>query len=114
MNELSRNIRYQHWLQLIQEQKQSGLTIKQWCLDNNIKLKTYEYYQHKLRDFVLEAKVPQLVEIKQPALAGQLKPNLENSTNSAATICAGNVVISLNNNASEDLIARIVKVLHAQ
>ena len=51
----------------------------------------------------------QFVEIQQPQAAMHL-----DNLNSAASIIAGKVAIGLTNNASEELIARIVRVLNAQ
>ena len=111
MDQLTTNIRNQSWLQMIQAQKESGLSIKRWCLENHISEHCFYYRQQKLRQSAGEA-LQQFVEIQQPAAA----PHLENNTmtNSAAQIHAGRVVIELNNNAPEELISRIVRVLNAQ
>ena len=110
MDQLTTTLRHQSWLQMIQAQKASGLTIDRWCRENDIGVKTFYYRQHRLR---LEAgdQMTQFVEINQPAKAGQY---LDNLTYSAASIVSGNVVIGLSNDASEELISRIVRVLHAQ
>jgi len=111
MDQLTTNIRNQSWMQMLQAQKASGLTIKQWCLENQISEHCFYYRQQKLRQSAGEA-LQQFVEIQQPVAA----PHLENNTmtNSAAQIQAGRAVIELNNNASEELISRIVRVLNAQ
>jgi hypothetical protein len=55
------------------------------------------------------------VEITQPAENKQLSSHLENiNIDSAASIISGKVVIGLSNQASEELISRIVRVLNAQ
>ena len=111
MDQLTTNIRRQHWMQMIQDQKASGLTIKQWCQENNISQHCYYYRQQKLRQSAGEA-LQQFVEIQQPAAATHIEK--ETLTDSAAQIHTGRFVIGLNNNASEELISKIVRVLNAQ
>ena len=108
MDQLTTNVRYQGWLQMLNMQKESGLTVKQWCLENHISQHCFYYRQQKLRERAGEA-LRQFVEIRQP-LAEQHPDNL----NSVASVTSSKVVIELNNNASEELISRIVRVLNAQ
>ena len=95
---------------MLKEQKSSGLTIRDWCRENNISTHCFYYRQQKLRERAGEV-LTHFVEIQQPQAATHLE-NIEN--NSAAQISAGSIVIGLNNNASEELIGRIVRVLNAQ
>lgn len=111
MDQLTINVRNQRWMQMIQSQKASGLTIKQWCLENHISEHCFYYRQQKLRQCAGEA-LQQFVEIQQPVAATHFENRT--MTNSAAQIQAGHVVIELNNNASEELISRIVRVLNAE
>ena len=38
------------WAQIISEQKSSSLTIRDWCLQNNISYHAYNYWKHKLKE----------------------------------------------------------------
>ena len=114
MDQLTTNVRSQQWLQMIRDQKASGLTVKDWCREQHISENCFFYRQRYLRRCAGEA-LPQFVEIQQPIGGGQLSPHLENQNiDSAASIISGKVVISLSNQASEELISRIVRVLNAQ
>ena len=114
MEQLTTEIRNQQWLQMIQDQKSSGLTVKDWCLENHISENCFYYRQHKLR-MAAAGMVSQFVEITRSAGSRQLSQHLENQNiNSAASIVSGKVVIGLSNQASEELIRRIVRVLNAQ
>lgn len=111
MDQLTTNVRNQQWLQMIRDQKASGLSIKTWCREHNISENCFFYRQRYLRLMAGEAMQGQFVEIQQPMAV----PHNENSIHdSAARIRSGNVTIDLTNQASEELISRIVKVLHAQ
>lgn len=37
------------WTAHFQEQAASGLTVKQWCAENNVSIHTYNYWKHKLK-----------------------------------------------------------------
>jgi len=48
MDQITHDIRRANWLNLIQ-QRPASTTIKQWCLDNGIREKSYYYWQRKFR-----------------------------------------------------------------
>ena len=41
---VKKNIRLQEWNRQIEEQKASGLSVPEWCIQNGINLKTYYYH----------------------------------------------------------------------
>ena len=55
MDQLTTTVRHQSWTQMIQAQKASGLSIKQWCLENHISENCFFYRQRRLRDCAGEA-----------------------------------------------------------
>ena len=113
MDPLTTNIRRQQWLQMIKDQKSSGLTVEAWCRENNISKHAFYYRQNKLREEAGKV-LSHFVEVQAPQ--PEAKPDqkhLEN-LNSAASITYGKVVIGLNNHASEELISRIVRVLNVK
>ncbi len=109
MNQLVTQIRTQQWIAMIREQRSSGLSVKSWCAEKHISENCFYYRQHRLRE-IIGSEIPEFVEIHQPDAPAAR--NIEN-INSAATIRSGKVKIDLNNSASEELIARIVRVLNA-
>ena len=110
MNSLVVTARNQQWLAMIHQQKQSGMTVACWCKENGISENCFYYRQQKLRE-IYGSQFPIFAEIHSPSSDRHL--HLEN-LNSAASIHAGSVTFSLTNDASEELIARIVRVLYAQ
>ena len=114
MDQLTTNVRSQQWLQMIRDQKASGLSVKAWCREQHISENCFYYRQHKLR-LAAGDMVTQFVEITQPSGDRQLSLHHENlNINNAASIISGKVMIGLSNQASEELISRIVRVLNAQ
>lgn len=111
MDQLVTNIRDHEWINMIQEQKASGLTIDAWCREKKISRNCFYYRQRRLRRQFMEA-LPQFVELNPPAAPEiQETTHLENF-NSTARITIGGVSIELSNAASEELIGRIVRAVH--
>lgn len=48
-------IRLKEWAAKINEQRASGKSVREWCLIQDISIKTYYYWQNRVRDAVLEA-----------------------------------------------------------
>ena len=46
---ITREIRMKHWMQIIAQRQQSGLTVKEFCAQQDIPIKQYYYWQHKIR-----------------------------------------------------------------
>ena len=44
---ITREIRMKHWMQIIAQRQQSGLTVKEFCAQQDIPIKLYYYWQHK-------------------------------------------------------------------
>ena len=111
MDQLVTSFREKQWLAMLNEQKQSGLTVKDWCSENGISENCFYYRQRRLRERIGSA-LPTFVELKPPA-EPQEAPHLEN-LNRTATIRIGDIVVDLSNQASAILIKNILEALHAQ
>ena len=110
MNQLVTQVRTQQWITMVREQRNSGQTVKSWCKENHISENCFYYRQHRIRELI-ENEVPKFIEIHRPDVPAS--GNVE-SLKSAAIIRSGKLQIDLDNSASEELIARIVRVLNAQ
>lgn len=49
LNEISSNLRKEHWKSLIKEREESGLSIVNWCNERNINPSTYHYWLKRIR-----------------------------------------------------------------
>ena len=63
MDQLVTTVREKQWLAMLGEQKESGLTIKDWCRENGISENSFYYRQNKLRKRIGSA-LPTFVELK--------------------------------------------------
>lgn len=120
------------WAALIKEQKDSCLTIRQWCDQKNVSFHAYNYWKHILKESVVDSVMPDIVPISQPLVPSSncemILPesgeslnslNLLNSrilpdTTTPVSISLGDVHIEIGASASDDVIANIIKaVRHA-
>ena len=111
MDQFVINYRDREWLTMIQEQKASGLTVEAWCHKNQISENCFYYRQKRLRD-QFAGSFPQFVELKPPTIPEIPETSHLENFNSTARITAGGVSVELSNAASEELIGRIVRVIH--
>ncbi len=62
-------IHLQEWTVRFADQKASGLTVRQWCEQNNLSFHTYNYWKHLLKEEVVDQTLPDIVPLSLPALA---------------------------------------------
>ena len=62
-------IHLQEWTVRFADQKASGLTVRQWCEQNNLFFHTYNYWKHLLKEEVVEQVLPDIVPLTVPALS---------------------------------------------
>ena len=60
MNQMSTPLNDEHWLNLITQCRSSGLTDRQWCIENGIPVSTFYYHVQALRKKA--CKVPEAVD----------------------------------------------------
>ena len=62
---VKQEVRLQEWTAQIEAQQASGLTVRQWCAENGINLKTYYYRLKKAREQFLDSS-PSIVPLSVP------------------------------------------------
>lgn len=65
--------RVQFWANAIRECRESGLSNREFCIQNGISVNSYYYWLRKLRSNVGETAAPQLVKLENTASAGELE-----------------------------------------
>ena len=71
------------WLARIEQQRQSGLSMKEWCRENNIPVSTFYYWNEKLFPRVLQKsnftelakKKPETVSLQARGLSVRIDSN---------------------------------------
>ncbi len=128
-------LKLQQWADICKQQISSGLSVKDWCLENNISIHTYYYWKHLLKQEYLDSVLPDIAPlsdcqsganaispvITDPATASH--PTLEHNSNNlcnsldsgnSISIYIGDILIHIGESVSEELLFWVLKaVRHA-
>ncbi len=104
----TKEIRAQKWSEIVMECNSSGMSKKEWLKENNVKPKSFYYWQHKLRKQALETKEPDAVtEIVQINLQSKEIKSSQNNNSDKIIIRKCGIEIELpSNNASVEAILK--------
>ena len=96
-------VRLKMWAETIQACTSSGLTVAQWCSNNNLNIKTYYYRLRKVRENLCEIKERQnIVAVNFPEKA---------KADSKITIKASGMTIELSAEVSAITLQTIIEAL---
>ena len=74
VTEVKAQFNKEKWLNLIRERQSSGLTIKNWCSQNNLPEHTYYYWLRRIRESVCEEYIGDVQsEYKSPVVFAPLQ-----------------------------------------
>ncbi len=95
------------WTQMIQEYRQSGLTVSSWCREQGLRPQTYYYRLRKVR----EAACQTIAQDQDTTFVPMTFSSSEkcSSTATAARIQAGDISVFITNEASAEFIANLLK-----
>lgn len=114
MSDLKHEVIAERWAALIKERMDSGMTIKEWCRERDIKESQYYYWLKTLREeeangMGQERQALPFVELPV-ACSGQIPKE-----RAAAIIRKGDIFIEITESATAGFIAKIMEaVSHAQ
>ena len=103
-----KNLQHHFWALMVQEQSNSGLSIRDWCSQNNISTKTF-YYRHKqIRSELLQAASAVFAELVPPegcrvSSSDGFRPQL--------TISIKDAVIGIDQGTPQHLLASVLEVV---
>lgn len=114
------------WASRIKEQKSSGLSISEWCRQNNLSRDKYFYWKRQLKEEVVEQSLPDIVPLTAPPVSSPSVPTSPAVECKSCTSCAtftptstariliNGVSIEIDSTASEAFIRSLIKaVRHA-
>jgi hypothetical protein len=105
MNEIiqiKNEYRRQRWAEAIRQCQESGMTVTRYCEANGLKAKTYYYWLRKLREEVCQQTV-----VAIPGMTG----SNDASGTAAVRMCAGDLVVEIENTASVATIEAVIRAL---
>lgn len=115
---LTKQLRYQRWAEEIKacESRPVGMSVAQWCRDNNIKEATYYTHLHKVKECVLDSipenskqelslrpeTNPTFVELSMPQFS---------SNQPIVTISCGKATVEITETISDEFLIRIMRAI---
>jgi hypothetical protein len=114
MDKITHEMRLIQWTPIIRECHNSNMTVKSWCIENNVNEKQFFYWQRRIREEVFEAL--NKTEVHKQSSFVQLPVPASSSKNTSfftadMIIHIGNNVLELSNNVSEELLSKVLKVM---
>ena len=121
-------VHLQEWTVRFADQKASGLTVRQWCEQNNLSFHTYNYWKHLLKEEVVDQTLPDIVPLSLPVLSDS-DSSLETAAPEIRSIRANrairsnasniklqinDVTIEIDTSVSEEFLSKLIRaVRHA-
>ena len=56
ISQIKNELLMKEWAAMVRECRSSGLTVKDWCMNNGINIKTYYYRLKRVRNFICDHK----------------------------------------------------------
>ena len=112
-----KNMRRQSWHLMIQEQSRSGLSVRDYCCQNNISTKTFYYRRKQVQSMYLESAQPAtFVELVSPSRETAVYPGGMTTPSSNVfipqlTVSFGDTVIGINQDTPRQLIAEVLEII---
>ena len=115
-------IHLQEWTVRFAYQKASGLTVRQWCEQNNHSFHTYNYWKHLLKEEVVDQTMPDIVPLSLSVLSDSeslletTTPNIRSirSNNSNVQMQINGISIEIDSSVSEEFLCKLIRaVCHA-
>ena len=104
-----KDIQHRAWADMVQQQINSGLSIRDWCEQNQITTKTFYYRRKHVREELIAANQPVFAELMPPSQVinpepyGDFRPQL--------TVAVNKAVISIDQNTPLNLFKEILMVV---
>ena len=121
-------VHLQEWTVRFADQKASGLTVRQWCEQNNFSFHTYNYWKHFLKEEVVSQALPDIVPLSVPAASDSdhslkiTKPEIRSiranrsirSNDPTVKIQINGISIEIDSSVSKEFLSKLIKaVCHA-
>lgn len=111
MDKITHEVRLANWTKLIQKCLSSGLSKKQWCLQNQIDEKRFYYWQRRVREEVYSEQVSaEPAEFSSDFVELPSLPSIEKlkSTETSARIRVNGCTIEIADSASDEFLHRLL------
>ena len=113
----TKTMRRESWAAMLREQASSGLTIHEWCDQNQISTKAFYYRRKQVQAMVLDSvHAPSFVELPEPQVTPTVIDVSGHTSNGSCfspqlTISARDVIIGVDQNTPSQLVSDILRII---
>jgi putative transposase len=114
MDKITYEMRLMQWTQIIRECRSSGMSVRDWCIENNVGEKKFYYWQRRVRGEAFESLKKNEIQnqtnfVQLPIHNDSLKtvPSFKPDI----VMHIGNNILELSNTVSEELLSKVLKVM---
>ena len=104
MDQITTDVRTQSWASIVTECNRSALSKQEWCRQNNVSIKSFYYWQRKLRREAVQHSG--FAEVTVDPQFFDTRPE-----QTAAVIALPGVHIEIMNTATKDFLQKLVRAL---
>jgi len=97
------NIRLRMWADIIRRRTESGLSVEEWCLRNDVSRDQYFYWLRKVKATALQSTEAEFVEITDPYMSPFSLPD------DKAAFVIGDISILVHQGTPDDLMVRMIR-----
>ena len=108
---ITRKLRHQEWARDVSERISSGLSVKEWCRQNNLSVDTYRSRLRTIRREMLDVVPGDFVEIRQPQQLPAAEDTAAPDTTGQISIEINGAVIRFDSDTPENLVTTAVKAV---
>ena len=106
---VTQNVRLQQCTAIIQDRQASGLKVDDYCSEHNISRNAYYYWLRKVKAAAIENSGNLFAEVN-PSFQKMMPEHLESGC-SPVSICLGDAVIHVNEDASSCLLHMVIEAV---
>lgn len=111
VTQVKTHLRLEQWKKIISECQNSGMPVRAWCVQNEIKEQSYYYYLKKIREQAIKD-LPVPIKEEKPVVFQKLEVQLPVQNAKAAVIIRlPNAVLEINEGASQQTVQAVLLAL---
>ena len=106
MNETVKNT----WVQCLEDCKNSGLSIRQWCSENNVKESSFHYWKRRFGEQTKETVSP-TVFAEIPVYPTQSMPQIRSHSEQMISVYYKEMYLKIPNSFQPEILLKVMQVL---
>lgn len=112
-NAMAKQYQLKQWEQTISECRSSGISVKEWCKQNNLTKANYYYRLRRVREAMLMiTEQTQIVEVPQDIYTPKISTTLHAPANQGLSIVIGNATVCVESDTPAELLSTVLGVMN--